>query len=65
MPRRWAAAVAALALLAACSRADQAPGGLSADDERRLNEAADMLDVNAVDANAVELESADGNGTAE
>ena len=48
----WAAALAATALVAACSKPAEAPGTLSSDDERRLNEAAAMLDANAVNANA-------------
>ncbi|MDB5696958.1 MAG: hypothetical protein JWN21_2501 [Sphingomonas bacterium] len=41
-------------LLAACSPdPDPQPGGLTADDEQQLNEAAEMLDANAVDLDEV------------
>ncbi len=43
---------AALLSLAACSSSDQ-PTGLSAEENRQLNEAAAMLDANAVDLNAM------------
>lgn len=43
---------AALLTLAACSSHDQ-PQGLSAEENRQLNEAAAMLDANAVDLNAM------------
>ncbi|WP_230482155.1 hypothetical protein [Sphingomonas sp. Leaf21] len=46
------AMTAALLSLAACSSSDQ-PGGLSAEENRQLNEAAAMLDANAVDLNAM------------
>ncbi len=45
-----------LALLdgtAACSRAADDPGGIAADDQHQLNAAAEMLDANSVDANAL------------
>jgi len=44
--------IAALLSLAACSSSDQ-PTGLSAEENRQLNEAAAMLDANAVDLNAM------------
>lgn len=43
---RWIAA-ATLAALAACSSPDQ-PGQLTADQDARLNRAAEMLDANSV-----------------
>lgn len=44
----------ALLLLAACSAdPDPQPGGLTADDQQQLNDAAEMLDANSVDLNAV------------
>ncbi len=47
-----AAAGALLALLAACSSQPGAPGAVSADEARQLNEAAASLDANSVDAPA-------------
>lgn len=46
-------AIPALFLLAACSSQPDAPAGLTADDQRQLNEAAEMLDANAISADAV------------
>ncbi|WP_294237367.1 hypothetical protein [uncultured Sphingomonas sp.] len=43
---------AALLSLAACSSHDQ-PKGLSEEENRQLNQAAAMLDANAVDLNAM------------
>jgi hypothetical protein len=41
-------------ILAACSSdPDPAPGGLTADDQQQLNEAAEMLDAYAVDLEEV------------
>lgn len=40
-------------LLAACSQAPDQPGQVDADDTQALNEAAEMLDANSVDLNAV------------
>ena len=58
-------ALAALALLAGCGR-DEGSGGLSAEEERQLDNAAQMLDDNMIDvspeslvANAAELEALD------
>ena len=45
---------AALLTLAACSSHDQ-PQGLSAEENRQLNDAAAMLDANAFDLNAMAL----------
>ena len=42
-----------LFLLAACSSQPDQPGRLTPDDQRQLNEAAEMLDANSVDLNAV------------
>lgn len=42
-----------LLLGAACSGGDAPPGGVTADEARQLNEAAEMLDANSVDLNAV------------
>ena len=45
-------------LLAACSSdPDPQPGGLTADDQQQLNEAAEMLDANAVDIEEVTSET--------
>lgn len=42
-------------LLLACGREpDPQPGGLTADDQAQLNDAAAMLDANSVDLNAVQ-----------
>ncbi|URW75467.1 hypothetical protein M9980_13180 [Sphingomonas donggukensis] len=51
-------AVPALALLiAGCGRADDAdPGGISASEAQELNDAAAMLDANAIEINAVTSE---------
>lgn len=46
-------AIPALLLLAACSSQPDAPAGLTADDQRQLNDAAEMLDANAISADAV------------
>ena len=57
MPRAaWGGFVALAGLslaLAACSSANDAPGAVTADEARQLNEAAAMLDANSVDAGAV------------
>lgn len=37
-----------LLALAACSAQPDPPGGLTADDQRELNEAAEMLDANSL-----------------
>ena len=57
--------LAALALLAGCGR-DEGSGGLSAEEERQLDNAAQMLDDNMIDvspdslvANAAELNALD------
>ncbi|SOB80992.1 hypothetical protein SAMN06297144_1339 [Sphingomonas guangdongensis] len=53
MIRRLAPLTAVL-LLAACGRAeDTDPGGISAGEAQELNEAAAMLDANAVELNQV------------
>ncbi|WEK42304.1 MAG: hypothetical protein P0Y64_12975 [Candidatus Sphingomonas colombiensis] len=54
------AAGASLALLAACSSQPAAPGAVTADEERQLNEAAAMLDANSVSAAAVIGNDEDG-----
>jgi hypothetical protein len=51
--RLHAAAAAAFLLLAACSSHPDAPGATTADEARQLNDAAEMLDANSVDADAV------------
>lgn len=62
---RWwtGLAAAAAATLSACGQSDD-PGGLSADESRRLNEAAEMLDVSDVSADSLAApdETALGNG---
>ena len=40
-------------LLAACAKENPQPAGLTADDQAELNDAAAMLDANAVDLNQV------------
>ncbi len=56
----FVAAFAAI-VLAGCSRpADDQPGAVTADESRQLNEAAEMLDANSVDLNALDSTS---NGT--
>jgi hypothetical protein len=45
---------AALALLSACHR-QEGRGGLTADEEQQLDNAAAMLDANTFDANTIEL----------
>jgi hypothetical protein len=52
-----------LALLAACNRAEDAPGAIGADDQRQLNEAAAMLDANSVDIDAVTQPEAGSNAS--
>ncbi len=42
--------LAAMLALAACSRTDDQPGTVSADEASQLNDAAAMLDANSVDA---------------
>lgn len=42
-----------LLALAACSHDPDPPAGLTADDQAQLNDAAEMLDANSVDLNAV------------
>ncbi|HEU0044257.1 hypothetical protein [Sphingomonas sp.] len=49
-------------LLAACSsEPDPQPGGLTADDQQQLNEAAEMLDANSVDLEEVAPSETTGN----
>jgi hypothetical protein len=50
-----------LLLLAACSSQLDDPGAVTADENRRLDEAAAMLDANSVDLNALDGEPAAGN----
>ena len=50
---KWAA-IAALALLAACGR-HEGRGGLTADEERQLDDAAKMLDDNMIDVSGDSL----------
>jgi hypothetical protein len=54
--RRGVVPLLVAGLLAACSADPAPPGGLTADDERQLNEAAEMLDANAVALNATVAE---------
>ena len=46
-----------LLLLAACSSQPDQPGGITADDQRQLNEAAEMLDANSMAPETVTNES--------
>lgn len=59
------ALLSAALLLAACGRGpDPQPRGLTVDDQAQLNDAAAMLDANAVDLNAVTaVDEPDGAGT--
>ena len=51
-----------LVLLAACSsEPDAQPGGITADDQQQLNEAAEMLDANSVDLEEVAPSETAGN----
>jgi hypothetical protein len=59
--------LAALGLLAACGR-EEGPGGISAEEQRRLENAAKMLDDNMIDvspdslvANEAEIEAIEAN----
>ena len=52
--RAIAPALAGVLLLAACSSGRDAPGAVTADEDRQLNDAAAMLDANRVDVNAVD-----------
>lgn len=55
------AVLAPVALLGGCGGGDTSqPGGITAGEAQELNEAAAMLDANAVDLNA--LPPAEGNG---
>lgn len=55
------ALLAPLALLGACGSDDtSAPGGITAGEAQELNDAAAMLDANAVELNEL---AADGNGS--
>lgn len=45
-----------LLALAACSSEPEQPGQVTADEARELNEAAEMLDADSIDLNAVEDE---------
>lgn len=45
--------VALLVALTACASEPGPPNGLTADDQRQLNEAAEMLDANSVSLDAV------------
>ncbi|AXJ94627.1 MULTISPECIES: hypothetical protein [unclassified Sphingomonas] len=50
-----ALAMTLLFTIAACSRGpDDQPGTVTADEARQLNEAAEMLDANSVDLNAID-----------
>jgi len=48
-----ASALGLALFLAACSSHSDAPGSTTADEARQLNDAAEMLDANSVDADAV------------
>jgi uncharacterized lipoprotein len=54
MIRFLALAQLPLALLAGCSATPEDPGQVTADEDRQLNEAAEMLDANSIDLNAIE-----------
>ena len=50
-------ALALALLLAACSSQPDAPAGFTDDDQRQLNEAAEMLDANSISPTAIANES--------
>lgn len=61
------AGLAALALLAACGGASDKQGGLTADENAELNNAANMLDSSPEALNGVDetgLDTSEANGTA-
>ena len=60
-PMRRALALLPILLAACSSDPDPQPGGLTADDQQQLNEAAEMLDANAVDLD--EVTNSSGNET--
>lgn len=49
------AGLAALLLLGACGSGDTAPGSVSPSEAQQLNDAAEMLDANSVDTDAVDI----------
>ena len=53
MRSRLAPAFLVLAMLGACSPHGDQSGAVTADEARQLNDAAEMLDANSVDENAV------------
>lgn len=54
LPRRLAPLIPVALALAACGADEPAdPGGLTASEAQELNEAAEMLDANAIDLDAV------------
>ncbi|WP_168377358.1 hypothetical protein [Sphingomonas sp. Leaf343] len=50
---RLVGSIAVALLLVACSGGEDQPGTVTADEARQLNEAAEMLDANSVDPNAM------------
>jgi hypothetical protein len=52
-------------LLAACSGEPDQPGQVTVDEERQLNQAAEMLDANSVDLNALDPDAEDAVGNQE
>lgn len=50
------AAISAVLLLAACGSGDPTPGSVSPGEAQQLNDAAEMLDANSVDINAVSID---------
>lgn len=55
--RRFAALAPALMLLAACGAGDDAPGGVSEEEAKGLNEAAAALDIGDTSPNATQPET--------
>ena len=64
MGYRHALAAAALSMLAACGSQEPEAGGVTADESRQLNEAAEMLDVSPDSLTAEDTELGNGEGEA-
>ena len=62
---KLAACAAAVAALAACGDREEGRGGLTAEEERQLDDAAEMLDANMIDASPDSLVANEGELTDE